>query len=276
MNLLSIKEQIYGKQVSLNEIPNANHAHSLRVDSKGNFYSIDTTRRSTWKGRVISFIQWFVYGDKNKACDKAIGKALTQFERVLLNAAKTSHEITAEIMEQCTTVKSFTADPDFSKNKTLTQKINLVEKSAFTHILNDKEKNTPTENKVAICFFNNLATKYFTGDGVEKNVEKATELLQLAAGQGHATAQFNLGFCLQYGDPVNPKIDEALRLFQLAARQGYAPAEYKLGRCYEHGIGVEIDLDKAARFYDLAAEKEGKSAQLAQLARKEIEKKKVA
>ena len=51
-------------------------------------------------------------------------------------------------------------------------------------------------------------------------------------------------------------------LVRLAADQGYAPAQTDLGYVYEHGLGVEHDFSEAARFYKLAAEQGQVEAQL--------------
>jgi TPR repeat protein len=56
------------------------------------------------------------------------------------------------------------------------------------------------------------------------------------------------GFC-----GVAQDFDEALRLFGLAAAQGHAQAQYYLGFMFEHGRGVAKDLAEAIRWYCLAA-----------------------
>ncbi|MCZ6644068.1 MAG: hypothetical protein O7F71_21040 [Gammaproteobacteria bacterium] len=47
---------------------------------------------------------------------------------------------------------------------------------------------------------------------------------------------------------------EAVRWFRLAAEQGYADAQFQLGKMFELGEGVTGDLDEAARWYRLAGE----------------------
>jgi hypothetical protein len=76
---------------------------------------------------------------------------------------------------------------------------------------------------------------------------------RLAAEQGHAEAQFNLGFCFANGKGVAQDEAEAVRYFRLAAEQGYADAQFNLGCCFANGKGVAQDEAEAVRFYRLAA-----------------------
>ena len=74
-----------------------------------------------------------------------------------------------------------------------------------------QEKNmTPQE-------LNELAKKYYSGDGVEKSYEKAIELWQKATEQGDAEAQNNLGVCYKYGYGVEQSYEKAIELFAKAA-----------------------------------------------------------
>ncbi len=77
---------------------------------------------------------------------------------------------------------------------------------------------------------------------------------QLAVQQGHALAQFGLGWCYQTGKGVEKDEREATRLFRLSAAQGYTRAQNNLGVCYENGTGVEKNELIAACFYQIATE----------------------
>ena len=46
--------------------------------------------------------------------------------------------------------------------------------------------------------------------------------------------------------------EEAVRLYRLAAEQGDANAQYNLGRMYDLGQGVARDHEEAVRWYRLA------------------------
>ena len=56
------------------------------------------------------------------------------------------------------------------------------------------------------------------------------------------------------GNGVKQDYGEAARLYRLAADQGYAYAQFNLGLMYNHSKGVKRDYRKALRFYRLAAD----------------------
>jgi uncharacterized protein len=90
--------------------------------------------------------------------------------------------------------------------------------------------------------------------GVAQDYTEAVRLYCLAAEQGNAFAQNNLGFMLQHGQGVAQDYAEAVRLYRLAAEQGDAVAQYTLGRMFYNGEGVAKNYAEAARLYRLAAE----------------------
>ena len=53
------------------------------------------------------------------------------------------------------------------------------------------------------------------------------EIFQPLAEQGHAKAQFHLGFLYRIGRGVNQDFQKAYHWYSLAAEQGYAEAQYK-------------------------------------------------
>jgi TPR repeat protein len=81
-------------------------------------------------------------------------------------------------------------------------------------------------------------------------------MFKLAAYQGHAGAQANLGVFYRDGDGGLPKDDrEAARLFKLATDQGNAHGQCNLGFFYDTGRGgLPKDEREAARLYKLAAD----------------------
>jgi TPR repeat protein len=52
--------------------------------------------------------------------------------------------------------------------------------------------------------------------------------------------------------PVN--LFEAVRWYRLAAEQGFAIAQFNLGYCYKRGRGVDVDLLLAYSWFKLAAD----------------------
>ena len=66
---------------------------------------------------------------------------------------------------------------------------------------------------------------YYNGAcGVKKDVKRAFVLSKLAAEQGDANAQFNLGTMYLKGDGTKPDVKRAVELITLSAEQGLAKA----------------------------------------------------
>ena len=78
------------------------------------------------------------------------------------------------------------------------------------------------------------------------------EQLRLAAEQGDASAQFNLGFMYATGEGVPQDYQEALKWYRLAAEQGHAQAQYNLGFMYADGRGVLKDRILAHIWFNIA------------------------
>ena len=83
-----------------------------------------------------------------------------------------------------------------------------------------------------------LVLKYDLGQGVTRNDREAMQNYRVAAGQGHAGAQFNLGLIYANGRGVAQDFREAMKWYRLAAEQGFAQAQFKLGYLYLNGRGV--------------------------------------
>ena len=73
------------------------------------------------------------------------------------------------------------------------------------------------------------ASGYDTGEGVPQDYAEAVKWYRLAAEQGYAAAQFNLGVGYANGEGVPQDYAEAVKWYRLAAEQGYAAAQYNLG-----------------------------------------------
>ena len=84
---------------------------------------------------------------------------------------------------------------------------------------------------------------------VRVNNAEAVRWFQLAATQGHAGAQNNLGLMYADGRGVQADDAEAVRWFRLAAKQGHAGAQNILSLIYKVGIksrGVEARMEPGA------------------------------
>ena len=141
---------------------------------------------------------------------------------------------------------------------------------------------------------------YLHGIGVEKDENKAVELLKKSAGQNCAAAMNNLGLLCdrgigaddpekaeeegfnwfkksaESGDPtgqlytgiayyegsgVKRDFEKAVKMYSLAAQQGLAEALFRLGECYDDGEGVDENSIEAFKLYKLAAQQNHAKAQ---------------
>ena len=92
-----------------------------------------------------------------------------------------------------------------------------------------------------------LAVMYAGGIIVPKDEKEAARWWWIAASQGDATAQFNLGLLYENGKRTSD-FAEASVWYRLSAEQGNAEAQYKLGLMYEQGWGVEKDKTEAMNY----------------------------
>jgi uncharacterized protein len=76
----------------------------------------------------------------------------------------------------------------------------------------------------------------------------------IAAEQGDASAQSNLGWMYQQGLGVAQDNAAAVRWYRAAAEQDDAGAQFNLGLIYENGVGVAQDYAEAVRWHRAAAE----------------------
>jgi hypothetical protein len=96
---------------------------------------------------------------------------------------------------------------------------------------------------------------------------KAIEWYRLAAAQGHAGAQCELGYCYHNGESIPQDQVAGVKLYQQAAEQGYAKAQYYMGVASYYGQGVETDTEDpedyeaAVRWYQLSADQGYAAAQ---------------
>ena len=84
------------------------------------------------------------------------------------------------------------------------------------------------------------------------------ESLLLKAKQGDPGAQFSLGECYYHGAQ---DYKQAVYWYSKAAEQGHALAQYNLGYYYREGYGVSQDLEQAICWYSKSAEQGNTCAQ---------------
>ena len=100
---------------------------------------------------------------------------------------------------------------------------------------------------------NELGRIYYLGlFGVAKNEAASAKWYRLAAEQGDAAAQYNMGWRCADGRGVPVDKAEAAKWYRLAAEQNHPDAQAHLGYCYYTGTGVEKDWAEAYKWEDLA------------------------
>ena len=99
----------------------------------------------------------------------------------------------------------------------------------------------------------NLGRCYAYGKGVEQNFVEAAKWARKAADQGDAKAQSNLGWYYVNGKGVEQNFAEAFSWFTQAADRGDAAAKCNLGMCYAYGKAVEQNGVEAYAWFSLAA-----------------------
>ena len=94
----------------------------------------------------------------------------------------------------------------------------------------------------------------FWGFGVAKDAARGLALGRESEAAGSCFGQYVVGVCYDFGCGGVAQDDaEAARLFRLAADQGHAGAQNNLGYMFEDGKGVAKDRVEAIRWHRLAA-----------------------
>jgi TPR repeat protein len=94
---------------------------------------------------------------------------------------------------------------------------------------------------------------YDNGWGVRQDYQTALKRYRLAADQGDANAQMNLGIMHGKGQGVKQDYKTSVKWYTLAAKQGYAKAQNNLGVMYGLGQGVSQDYVTAHMWANIAA-----------------------
>lgn len=103
-----------------------------------------------------------------------------------------------------------------------------------------------------------VASAYFYGEGIDKNIEKAFQYCLESANLGCDAAQFWLGKDYYISDEfkLETNLDKAKYFLTLAYNQGNAKASYFLGLMYYFGEGVSKDYFIAINYFKTAKDDE--------------------
>ena len=98
-----------------------------------------------------------------------------------------------------------------------------------------------------------LGMLYATGQFLEKNEKRATELFRKAATLGDVKGKLHLAMALREGFGTQANPTESFAWLRLAAKEKLPEAIYALAECYETGIGTEKNRTIAEGFFSEAA-----------------------
>ena len=98
-----------------------------------------------------------------------------------------------------------------------------------------------------------MGQAYDHGRVVHIDNMEAAKWYQMAAEQGHVDAQYKMGDMHRSG-VLTWDGREALRWYQTAAEQGNAKAQYSMGMLYHDGFGIGADCDEARKWFMTATE----------------------
>lgn len=107
----------------------------------------------------------------------------------------------------------------------------------------------------------NLGLKYFQGDGITLNTEKAKYWWLKAATKNHIEAQYNLGVLYSYSQDIQD-YQQAVQWWQKAAEQDNSDAQYNLGVMFDTGNGIKKDEKKTVFWWLKSAKQGNANAQL--------------
>jgi uncharacterized protein len=100
-----------------------------------------------------------------------------------------------------------------------------------------------------------VGAAYLNGNGLQRDPNRAFDLLQRAAQQGQAGAQFYLGSMYDQGLATAADPYQAYQWFEKAASNGNTAAQNALGVAYAKGRGVAQDMEKARYWFEQAKAK---------------------
>ena len=118
------------------------------------------------------------------------------------------------------------------------------------------------ESIVGLKVANRLKKLESNGDIKKISGDRAAELYERAAEQGHKAAQYRLGLLYEEGDLGDKYFNVAAQWYYLAANQEHRESQYRLGLLYEKGHLEEgVNYEEAVYWYTCAADQEHNRAQ---------------
>ena len=125
----------------------------------------------------------------------------------------------------------------------------------------DTEKAIEIISKIAKKGDLEAMTNYGLYEISEGNKGIGLKFVKKAARKGYAIAEKALGNIYVEGELVDKDYRKAFKLFKSAADKGLAKAQNSVGNMYKVGVGTRRDMKKSVEYYRLAAEQGNVAAQ---------------
>lgn len=97
------------------------------------------------------------------------------------------------------------------------------------------------------------AQRYFRGDGVERDYQRARILFEQAVARGHGPSMHQLGWLHEHALGLAQSYVAAREWYEKAAAAGHYAAMNNLGYLHDKGLGVSQDFGRAREWYEKAA-----------------------
>ncbi|MCJ8322804.1 MAG: sel1 repeat family protein [Rhizobiales bacterium] len=137
----------------------------------------------------------------------------------------------------------------------------IISNILFASVTFANEKSLDLANQVNTRASLDLAWKYFNGEGVDQDYEKAYIWFKKAADSGDAKATWEVAKMYGYGVGIaqnskkgNAWFEKAFVRFEEAGLQGDGHASRKVAEMYQWGVTVDWNIDKAVFWFERAGE----------------------
>lgn len=115
-------------------------------------------------------------------------------------------------------------------------------------------KKNENEKTGAVAYY--IYKLLIMGQGVEKDIEKAKEYLELSVDKGYPLAEYDQALLFRYGlSGCELNVLKSEEHFRAAANKGMAEAQYELALLYKNGEEIKEDLKEVFRWLTKASEK---------------------
>jgi TPR repeat protein len=155
-----------------------------------------------------------------------------------------THDIAEDLCNQLrSTVKQYSASEYFMQHI-------MSDVAENNHM--SKESYATRENRAAL---NDLGMCLATGNGIDRDLERAAQYFKLAAEQGDAEGLHNHGLCLMHGIGGPADVVAGGHYIAQAAEQGVLRSQCELGKLLFQGKGMPVDKTMAFENFSRAAER---------------------